>query len=114
MNLVPDRIRFLLDEHIQKAVVQGLKQRGADAISVQDAGRAGFSDVDQLQYAISEKRVIVTFDSDFLKLVAAGNEHTGIIWCPASKYSIGQLVHRLMLAHAVLSLEAMRNHVEYL
>jgi len=49
-----------------------------------------------------------------LVLDAAGVQHAGIAWCPATKYSIGQLIQALVLLHGVLDRSAMRNHVEYL
>lgn len=40
--------------------------------------------------------------------------HSGIVWCPERKYSIGQLVRALALVHAVLDMSAMNDHVEFL
>jgi len=57
---------------------------------------------------------MVSFDKDFLVLDAAGVQHAGIAWCPATKYSIGQLIQALVLLHGVLDRSVMRNHVEYL
>jgi hypothetical protein len=57
---------------------------------------------------------VVTFDTDFLVLDAAGVPHAGIAWCPATKYSIGQLLQALLLVHGVLNSDDMRHHGEYL
>lgn len=107
-------IRFYTDQHIPAAVTQGLRQRGIDVLTAQDAGRCGQADVDQLQFATVAERVMVTFDPDFLALDASGVQHAGIAWCPATKYSVGQLIQALVLVHGVLSPADMRNHVEYL
>lgn len=111
---MPEQIQFFLDEHIPAAVGVGLRFRGIDVLTIQEAERAGLSDSDQLQFATEQNRVIVSFDSDFLKLASEGMHHAGIIWCPATKYSIGDLIGRLVLVHAVLNPNDMRNHVEYL
>jgi len=111
---VPEEIRFLFDEQFPAAVVAGLKQRGIDALTVQEAKRAGLSDLEQLQFAAANERILVTFDTDFLRIAAQGIRHAGIIWCPARKYSIGDLIRRLVLIHAVLIREDMHNQVEYL
>jgi len=111
---VADQIRFFLDQHIPSAVAQGLKQRGIDALTAQDAGRCSLPDADQLEFAKQENRVLVSFDPDFLSLAASGIEHTGIAWCPATKYSVGQLLYALLLVHGALDQDDMRNHVEYL
>ena len=84
-----DPIQFFLDQHIPSAVAQGLRQRGVDILTAQEAGRCGLPDADQLQFATSQERVLVSFDSDFLALDAGGAKHAGVAWCPASKYSIG-------------------------
>ena len=107
-------IRFLLDEHIPAAVGVGLNFRGIDALTIQDALRAGLPDSDQLQFATEQGRVLVSFDSDFLKLASEGLHHAGVIWCPATKYSIGELVRRLALVHAILNPDDMQDHIEYL
>jgi uncharacterized protein DUF5615 len=111
---VADPIRFYFDQHLPAAVTQGLRQRGVDVLTAQDAGRCGLPDAEQLQFATTEERVMVTFDSDYLALAASGVAHAGIAWCPATKYLVGQLVHALLLLHGVLDRDDMRNHVEYL
>jgi predicted nuclease of predicted toxin-antitoxin system len=58
-------VKFYLDEHIPKGVVEGLRRRGLDVLTVQEAGRSGDSDEKQLAFAAREGRVLVTFDDDF-------------------------------------------------
>ncbi|MFN8657348.1 MAG: DUF5615 family PIN-like protein [Candidatus Obscuribacterales bacterium] len=111
---MPSQIRFFLDEHIPSAVAAGLARRGVDVLTVQEAKRREFEDAEQLQFAIADNRVIVTFDKDFLLLSDQGLQHTGIVFCEATKYSVGQLIQSLLLLHAVVSAEEMQNHVEYL
>jgi predicted nuclease of predicted toxin-antitoxin system len=69
---VADRIQFYMDQHIPAAVTQGLRQRGVEVLTAQDAGRCGLSDVEQLQFATACERVMVTFGPDFLALHADG------------------------------------------
>lgn len=109
-----DSIRFYFDQHVPSAVAQGLSQRGIDVLTAQAAGRCGQEDTDQLQFATAERRVLTSFDADFLTLAATGLSHAGIAWCRATKYSIGELIHVLLMLHGVLDQNAMQNHVEYL
>lgn len=88
--------------------------RVVDALTVQDAGRRGASDLEQLRYAFDEGRVLVTFDPDYLEIVDTGIEHAGIAWCRSTKYSVGELINSLLCVHAVITPEEMRNHIEYL
>ncbi len=85
-----------------------------DILTAQEAERCGSSDSDQLAFASSTSRVLVTFDTDFLELHQSGVEHFGIAWCPEQKYTIGELVRALLLVHGVLTCDDMKNHVEYL
>ena len=55
-------VRFYLDEHIASLVTRGLRQRGIDVLTIDEAGRGGMADPDQFQFAAVEKRVMVTFD----------------------------------------------------
>ncbi len=109
-----ESIRFYFDQHIQGALVQGLRSRGMDVLTAQDAGRCGLPDPDQLAFATAVGRVMVTFDPDYLALHRAGTSHEGIAWCPATKHSIGELVRLLRQLHGLMDRDTMRNHVEYL
>jgi predicted nuclease of predicted toxin-antitoxin system len=111
---VTDAIRFFADQHFPGPVVQGLRHRGVDVLTAQEAGRCQLTDPEQLAFAASEGRVVLTFDSDFLALHQAGITHAGIAWCPATKYSIGDLIRVLVLLHGVLSAAEMQNHLEHL
>jgi len=42
------KIRYYTDEHVAKAVVSGLRQRGVDVLTVPEAGMLGASDQEQL------------------------------------------------------------------
>jgi hypothetical protein len=103
-----------MDQHFPAAVSQGLRRHGVDVMTTQEAGRCASADTDQLGFATTEARVMVTFDPDFLALHQAGVAHAGIAWCPEQKYSIGQLIQALLLVHGVLDQDSMRNHVEHL
>jgi predicted nuclease of predicted toxin-antitoxin system len=111
---VPENIAFYTDQHLPQPVVEGLRRRGVDVVTAQEAGRCGDSDPVQLAFANQEGRVMVTFDTDFIALHRAGAKHAGIAWCPATKYSIGELIQVLVLLHAVMSSDDMRGHLEYL
>lgn len=107
-------IRFFADEHFPLPVVEALRRRGMDVLSAQEAGRCRLPDPDQLSFALGQGRVVLTFDSDFVALHRLGVAHAGIVWYPATKYSIGDLIRALLLLHAVLSAAEMKNHLEYL
>ncbi|MBS0167351.1 MAG: DUF5615 family PIN-like protein [Nitrospira sp.] len=91
---MPGKIEFYLDEHVPRAVVQGLRERGVDIKTVGEAGLLSAPDTPHLQRARAERRVIFTQDSDFLRLHAAGHLRCGIVYAPQGT-SIGETIHGL-------------------
>jgi uncharacterized protein with PIN domain len=108
-----EQIRFYLDEHVPKAVAEGLRRRGVDVLTVQEAGNSGLSDHEQLNFALENGCVIVTMDSDFLQLAVQGITHPGIAYASPRK-SIGELIGALRLLSDVLTPAEMENHLEFL
>src|SRR6478672_9344874 len=75
-------IRYYVDEHVGNAIVQGLRRRGVDIVTVIEAGMSGEADDAQLAFARNRGRVIFTQDGDFLRLAASGISHAGIVYAP--------------------------------
>ncbi len=78
---MPALIRFHLDEHVPAAIGGGLRARGVDVTTSAEAGLLGVEDLEQLAFALSENRVFVTHDTDFLSIAADGLAHAGICYC---------------------------------
>jgi predicted nuclease of predicted toxin-antitoxin system len=110
---VSEKLRLYLDEHVPGPVARGLRRRGVDVLTTQEADRTGSADREQLEFARQEGRMLVTFDSDFLSL-AGGVQHSGIAYCRASKYSIGELIHLLLILSETLEAAEIQNHIEFL
>lgn len=107
------KIKFTTDEHVARAVANGLRQRGVEALTASEAGMLAASDEEHLERARSEGRVIFTQDDDFLRLHASGREHSGIVYAPQGM-SIGEIIRGLMLIYQVLEAEEMVGHIESL
>lgn len=107
-------VRYYFDQNMTAAVAAGLRNRGVDVLTAQDAGRCGYADPDQLAFATAAGRVIVTFDVDYLSLHATGVPHTGIVWAPARKYTIGQLIGELEDLTKVYAADDMIDRLEHL
>ena len=86
-----DRIRFHLDENISQAIANGLRRRGIDVTTTPQESLIGKSDEEQLAFAVSQKRVIFTQDTDFLRLHQQSVSHYGIVYCQQRSKSIGGL-----------------------
>lgn len=107
-------IRFHLDEHVDSAVADGLRRRGADVSTTAERGLIGQTDEVQWQLVLEERRVLVTSDSDFLSFHAQGLPHWGIAYCHQQSRTIGQMVHTLELVWELLEPDDMKNRVEFL
>ncbi len=75
---------LFLDQDVHLDVAEGLRRRGYDVIQVQEVGRKGLDDDEQLVYAVESQRCIVTFNvKDFVPLHAMYAErqleHFGIV-----------------------------------
>ncbi len=107
-------IRFHLDEHIDSAVADGLRRRGADVSTTAERGLIGQADEVHWQLVCEEQRVLVTCDSDFLSFHAQGRPHWGIAYCHQQSRTIGQIIHTLELVWELLEPHDMKNRVEFL
>ena len=115
-----DPVRYFFDEHLPNAVVDALRAVGADVLTVVEAARVGIPDDEQLRYATSDGRVMVTHDEDYPALAAqfwaSGETFAGIAYSHPLKYygNVGGLISALLLVHGAMTPDEMLNHVEYL
>jgi len=106
-------IRLYADEHVAKAIVKGLRQRGVDVSTIGEAGLLSTADEVLLARAQADGRVVFTHDADFLRLHSAGVGHAGIIYA-AGELPVDEVIRRLMLIVPVVDSEEMKGHVEFL
>lgn len=107
-------IRFHLDENVSNAIADGLRRRGIDVTTTPEEGLIAASDEVQITFALSQSRVFVTHDDDFLGLHRSGMEHTGIAYCDQNRRSIGETLRSLILIWEALEVEDMHNQLEFL
>jgi predicted nuclease of predicted toxin-antitoxin system len=77
-------IELYLDEDVSVLVAGLLRARGFDVETTHDAGRTAAGDAEQLAYAVSRRRALLTHNrDDFARLAqeyfAGGRKHHGII-----------------------------------
>ena len=106
-------IKFYMDENVPLAIPAGLRRRGINVLTTQEAGKMSAPDPDQLAFSTSQGRVIFTQDHDFLTLNSEGVQHAGIAYAHQS-VALGRIVQGLVFMYQILDAEDMVNRVEYL
>lgn len=109
--------KLYLDEDVPEAIAVALRLRGYDVLTVKEAERKGFSDVEQLKYAFSKGRILLTHNiADFCKIhkifMKSGEPHHGIIL--AKQLPIGLLVRALLLLLSELPDDHFSNNIIWL
>jgi len=111
---MPEKIRFHLDENVSMAIARSLRKRGIDVSTTPELNLIQATDENQLDFARKEGRVLVTHDSDFLRLHDQGFSHSGIVYCKLGSRTIGQIIKSLLLIYEILEPDEMTNSVEFL
>ena len=106
-------MKFLADEHIELSIVNGLKLLGIDAVSVNEAGKRESDDQEILSFAKENDRVIITRDSDFVKLHKKGAEHAGIVFIPKF-LDIGKVIGEIEKISMLFESEHIKNTIIYI
>lgn len=114
------QVRLFVDEDaMAHALVNGLRARGIDVLTVGDGARRKLEDEEQLEFATSHGRVLYTFNtSDFYRLhtewLTQGKSHAGIVFASQQQYAVGEQVRRLLKLVRLRSAEEMVGNIEFL
>jgi Domain of unknown function (DUF5615) len=109
-----------LDEDVQSsALIQGLRARVLSVLTTTEAEMTDRTDEEQLCYATSRKRVLVSCNiADFSRLhanfIRTAREHTGIILVHQQRWGPGELARRILRLLAAMSDQGFRNRLEFL
>lgn len=93
-------LKAYADEHVVVPLVEALRKRGMDIVTVQEQGREGTNDAKLLVEALREQRVMLTSDQDFLALASQcttrGETFAPIFFWSQQRRTIGQLVRSII------------------
>lgn len=112
-------IRLYIDEDsMDKALINALRARNVDVISVLETQTEGYIDEKQLNLATSQNRVLYSHNiSDFCRLhtefITESKAHSGIALL-SQDYSIGEQLKAIMKLISLKSSEDMQNQLEFL
>ncbi len=110
-------IHLYFDEDVAAGVVENLRTRGFDVLSARDAGALGKSDDEQMLYAVSLHRAVVThnrvdFEKQHRKFLEGGMKHYGVI--VAKRRRDAEVVGKLLALLDMVTAEEMQNQLRYI
>ncbi|GAB4545852.1 MAG: hypothetical protein Fur002_20350 [Anaerolineales bacterium] len=113
----PLYIHLYFDEDVSVGIVENLRTRGFDVLSVRDAGARGKSDDEQMLYAVSQRRAMVThnrvdFEKQHRKYIDSGMKHYGVIIAKRRKDT--EVVGKLLSLLDEITSEEMKNQLRYI
>jgi predicted nuclease of predicted toxin-antitoxin system len=105
-------VNFLIDMPLSPEVAFWLRQQGHDAVHASELGLAQALDVEILEFAGKEDRVIITADLDYPRLLAlAQAEGPGLILFRGGNYSEKEVKERLERALETIAIEDLPNSI---
>jgi predicted nuclease of predicted toxin-antitoxin system len=110
-------VALYTDADVTPKLTRLLRERNFDAVSAHEVGNAELADSEQLAYAVSQGRAILTYNAkDYAPLFDeywwAGREHYGII--VSEQLPIGELLRRVLRFLDTVTAEEMRNNYKNL
>lgn len=105
-------VAIYTDADIHGGLAAQIRLRGFDAISAYETGSAELSDPDQLAYAVSQRRAILTCNAkDFAPLSDSwwqtGRQHYGII--VSEQLPLGEMLRRMLRLLDSISADTLEN-----
>ena len=108
-------MKIYTDENIERSIVDGLRRRNIEIASAMELGYLNKSDEFHIKKASELNAVILTHDTDFLRMASNPNvKHIGVIFSHSKNISIGQCIRGVELIVNVLTDKEMENHIEFL
>jgi predicted nuclease of predicted toxin-antitoxin system len=110
-------VAFFIDEDVHEGLAAALRRKGIDAVNAHECGRKEAKDAEQLAFAVSQQRALMTFNlADFEALAETyfwqGKQHFGIIVSP--QRSLRETLRRLVSLTEKFTHEALLNQFMYL
>lgn len=110
-------IHLYFDEDVSAGIVENLSTRGFNVLSARDADTLRKSDDDQMLYAVSLHRALVThnrvdFEKQHTRFLESGMKHYGVIIARRRKDT--EVVSRLLALLDSVTAEEMQNQLRYI
>lgn len=111
-------IPLYMDEHIPRAITNGLRLKGIDLLTVQEDGFSGKADPELLDRSAYLKRAFFTHDDDLLveavKRQREGRDFYGVLYAHHLRISVSGCIKDLEMLSKNGDIEEIKNHVIFL
>jgi len=111
-------ISIYMDQHIPRAITEGLRLRGVDVMTAYEDGTDKMGDAELLDRATKLGRVLFTQDNDLLAEGAMrqkkGLPFNGVIYAHQMRVTIGACIHDLEIIAKAGEAEDLSNQVQFL
>jgi predicted nuclease of predicted toxin-antitoxin system len=110
-------VHLYFDEDVSLRIADNLRTRGFDVLSFRDADMAGKSDDEQMLYAVSQRRAIVThnrvdFETQHSIFLKNGLKHYGVI-VAKRHHKDAEVVAKLLNLLDSVTADEMENQLRY-
>jgi predicted nuclease of predicted toxin-antitoxin system len=110
-------VSLFIDEDVHEGLAAALRRKGIDAVNAHECGRKEAKDAEQLAFAISQQRALLTFNVTDFEVLAdeyfwQGKQHYGIIVSP--QRSLRETLRRLVSLIEKFTREFLINQLIYL
>jgi len=111
-------LAFYMDQHVPRAITNGLRLRGVDVLTAYEDGASALSDPELLSRATELQRVLFTQDDDLLveavRRIQQGIPFYGVVYAHQLHASIGACVRDLEVIAKVGEPEDIVNRIQFL
>ncbi|MDG6028041.1 MAG: hypothetical protein E3K40_15330 [Candidatus Brocadia sp.] len=105
-------MKFLVDMPLSPELAVWLSQQGHNAVHVLELGLGRASDIMILEHARTEKRIVITADLDYSRLLALTKyEASGLILFRGGNYSDQEAIERLKRVFETVTTKDLSNSI---
>ena len=110
-------IELYLDEDVSVLVADLLRARGFAAITTRETGQLGNSDADQMAFAVSQHKAVLTHNRVHFERYRRSTSQRGSYTTASSLRSVApahEIVRRLLVLLNHVTADEMRNQIRYI
>ena len=109
-----EKIRFHLDENVNLQIARALEKMEIEVSTSTTEPLRTATDEAQWSYVKREGRVLITHDSDFLRIASKDFNHPGILFCRKDERSLGEIIIECASVFNNFTPDEMKGKIEFI